>query len=570
MSPPLPDPTGTGQTPGLLARLRAARLARRLRRARSRLGRFRQVASRFLYVPPHLHLADPSIAGDFLAGQIVLGGRSLLTAGRSPLDMALPGKTFSLAFHGFDWLRHFEANGAAEVRAGARSLVIQWMARREAGHLPDAELPQAVTRRIVNWVTHSALLAENADHAGYRRLMAHVGRDAAMVRVIARTSGIGMIRLDAAIAYLFQALALDHRRGILAEAEGLLLLALGECLAEDGTPRDRSAGTAVELAANLIPVLALYRARQRAVPDLLSPALLRLISFIRMMQHPDGGLALFNGSGRVTRDLVAQVLQFGMGQSLRIESAPDAGFERMEDEHGLVIADAGALPKPGFGSEAGAGALAFEFSTKSDRLIVNCGIPHAAEGEAAASYRQASAHSTVLIDDEPLVRLAWNANALLGPVREPVSEGPFSVPRLESGPGGTALVLGHDGFLAAKSIRIERRLTLLANGGGLLGLDRFEDARDEAPSHRLTLAFHLHPRVMPVPLSRRDAVVLRLQHQAPGRDMWLFEVPGVPLQIEASRCYEQDFASPETEVIVVEVVVAGNTEIAWRLIPYRG
>lgn len=554
----------------MLVRLRAALLARRLRRTQGRLGRLGQVASRFLYVPPHLHLADPSIAGDFLAGQIVLGGRSLLAAGRSPLDMTLPGKAFSTAFHGFDWLRHFEANGAMQVRAGARDLIARWMVRREAGQLPEAERPEAVVHRIVNWVTHSALLTEGADLASYQRLLAHLGRDAAMMRVIARTAGIGMIRLEAAIAYLFQALALDHRRGVLVEAEGLLLLALGECIAEDGTPRDRSPGRAVELAAVLIPLLALYRARQRTVPDTVSPALLRLISFIRMMQHPDGGLALFNGSGFVTRDLTAQVLQFGMGQSIRIERAPDAGFERIEDEHSLVIADAGALPRPGFGSEAGAGALAFEFSTKSDRLIVNCGVPHSVDGEAAASYRQAVAHSTLLIDDEPLVRLARRTNDLFGNVREPVSDGLPHMPRQESSPGGITLVLGHDGFLASKGVRVERRLTLLASGGGLAGLDRFVDVAEEAPSRRVTLAFHLHPRVLPVPLSRRDAVMLRLQHQAPGRDMWLFEVPGVPLQIEASRCYEQDFASPETEVIVVEVVTAGTAEIAWRLVPYRG
>lgn len=570
MSPPLPDRDQPGNKTGPLARLRAALLARRVRRAQGRLGRFRQVASRFLYVPPHLYLADPSIAGDFLAGQIVLGGRSLLTAGRSPLDVALPGKAFSLAFHGFDWLRHFEANGAAHVRAGARDLVVRWMARREAGQVPDAERPEAVARRIVNWVTHSALLTESADLAFYQRLLAHLGRDAAMMRVIARQTGIGMVRLEAAIAYLFQALALDHRRGVLVEAEGLLLVALGECIAEDGTPRDRSAGRAVELAAVLIPVLALYRARQRVVPDLLSPALLRLISFIRMMQHPDGGLALFNGSGFVTRDLVAQVLQFGMGQSVRIQRAPDAGLERIEDEHGIVIADSGILPRPGFGSEAGAGALAFEFSTKSDRLIVNCGVPHAAEGEMVSSYRQAVAHSTLLVDDEPLVYLARSRNLLFGDVREPASHGPAVAARHESDPRGTTLVLGHDGFLASKGIRVQRRLTLLANGGGLAGLDRFEDAAEEAPSRRVTLAFHLHPRVMPVPLSRRDAIVLRLQHQVPGRDMWLFEAPGVPLQIETSRCYEQDFASPETEVIVVEVVIAGTAEIAWRLVPYRG
>lgn len=570
MSAPLSDPTETGQEAGVSARLRQFMLDRRLRRARRWPGYVRLVASRFVFVPPHLHLADASIAGDFLAGQIVLGGRSLLTAGRSPLDVALPGRAFSLAFHGFDWLRHFEANGVAEVRAGARRFVTQWMARREAGRLPEAEAPHAVIRRIGNWVTHSALLAEGADIETYKRLLHHLALDAAMARVIARTAGIGMIRLEAAIALLFQALALDHRRGFIAEAEGLLLVALGECLDSDGAPRDRNAGGAVKLAAMLIPMLALYRARQRAVPDVLSPALLRLISFIRMMQHADGGLALFNGAGLVTRDLVAQVLQFGMGQSVRIDRAVEAGFQRVEDEHGLLIADTGTLPRPGFGNEAGAGALAFEFSTKSDRLIVNCGLPHSAEGATATSFRQAAAHSTFMVDDEPLVRLVRRSNALFGTVLEPASDGSSQEPRLESGPGGTGLVLAHDAFATTKGIQIERRLTLLANGGGLAGLDRFQNVHEDSPARRITIAFHLHPRAMPVPLSRRDGVVLRLQHQAPGRDMWLFEAPGIPLQIEASRCYEQDFTSPETEVIVIELAIAGSTEVAWRLVPYRG
>ena len=134
---------------GLASGLRQAFLRRRLRFARSWLGRIGQRASRFLFVPPHLHLADPSVATDFLAGQIVLAGRSVLAGGRSVLDVAPPSRAFAIALHGFDWLRHFDASGDLKVRYGARQIVAQWLERRESGRLPDAEAPPVAVMPIV-------------------------------------------------------------------------------------------------------------------------------------------------------------------------------------------------------------------------------------------------------------------------------------------------------------------------------------------------------------------------------------------------------------------------------------
>lgn len=558
----LPVDRGTG----LRARMRRLRLRWRLAFARSRLGRWRQGATRFVLVPPHLHLADPSVAADFLTGQIVLAGRSLLAGGRSPFDLPPPGMAFAQALHGFGWLRHFEASADPAIREGARQLVVQWLDRREAGQLDEADAPETIPRRVVAWVTHSTLLAEKVDFTTYRRLIQHLARDAAVLQVLARRSDIGMRQLDAAVALLFYALSLDRPDSAVRQAEGLVDTAIRGSILPDGGPRSRNAGRLVGIVANLIPLLALYRARQLPVPEFLNPAIARMVGFIRMMQHPDGGLALFNGAGLVTRDLVAEVTRFGAGRVARLDSAPDTGFERLENEHGVLIADAGVLPQGGFAGEAGASALAFEFSTKFDRLIVNCGIPQSAEGEIAQSFRAGPAHSSVLIDDIALGVILPATDAFGRPELRVFSADENTVPQREAG----SLIIGHRGLRARTGYVVERHLTMMPDGGGLFGFDRFLDLDGAGGNRRVTLAFHLHPRVLPVLLSRQDSIVLRLPHQVPGRDVWLFEAPGIALHLEESRCFEQDMMLPKTEAIILDMAISGTTEIHWRLTPYRG
>jgi uncharacterized heparinase superfamily protein len=474
-----------------------------------------------------------------------------------------------VALNGFDWLRHFDASGNPSLREGARRLLRQWLERREAGRQPDAEIPDAIVRRVIAWITHSALISENVDFAFYRRLLRHLSNDAAVLAVLAETEGIGILRLRAAVALNFHALALDRPSGAIDQAERLLADALAACLAPDGGPHDRDAGSAMRIAADLVPLLALYRARQKPAPEHLGLLLQRVIAFGRMMQHPDGALALFNGAGLVTRDLVSEVTRFASARAARMESAPDTGFERLEDEHGVLIADTGVLPAASFGTHAGASALAFEFSTRTDRIVVNCGMPRSAEGDALASYLTGPAHSTILIDDLAVATIERREDLLGRTLFQPVTSGGGLEPQRNRVEGRDVLTIGHDGLRASTGYVLERSFALLP-GGGLSGLDRAIDADGRALACRLTIAFHLHPRVLPVPLSRQDAIVLRLPHREPGRDLWLLEAPGFPLHLEESRCFEQDGGLPKTEVVILDVPISGTAQIRWRIVPYRG
>jgi uncharacterized heparinase superfamily protein len=546
-------------------------LGARVAYARTRLGRMRFKSARFVFQPPNLHLCDPTIAEDFAMGLYVLSGRSLRTGGRVIFDVPAPSPAFAQALHGFEWLRHFDANERVDIRAHARGLLLQWMDRREAGTMPDAELPEAIPARVANWIMHSALIVAGADLPGYQRVLDHLARDAAMLALIASRVSAGVLRLDASISLTIHVLGLDRSNMAQKEAETFLQRAMEACITPEGCLKNRDAGATTRMASQLIALLALYRARNMPAPSFIGTTLLRMVTFLRMMQHPDGGLALFHGAGLAPRDLVAQVTQFGAGRISPIHAAPEAGFERLENEHNVLIVDKGHLPPPFFREKAGASALAFEFSTKADRLIVNCGVPLAADMQVASTYRSSVAHSTLLLDDEGLAEIVPGSSAFGKAVQVIAGADAAFPPERHIEEAAQSLILRHDGLAHAKGYRLERKLTLDHASGGLLGQDKVIDVLGEARPCRITLLFHLGTRCVPRALSRPDCIVLKLPHQPPGKDLWLFEAPGFLLELQESRCFiMQDVASPKTQQIVLEAVVAGDMRIDWRLIPFRG
>lgn len=553
---------------GVFFRLRRATLRLRLAYAGSRLGRARFSAPRFLFVPPYLDQADPTIAGDILAGQMVLAGRSLLTSAKTPFDFKPPSLAFARALHGFHWLAHFDASDRASVRAHAQKLAQAWMLLRETGRLPPLEHPSTLARRLISWLTHSSLLTENADHSHYRRVLRHIAQDAATLSLLVGRRDIGMADLEAAIALHVHALCLSAAPRAIRSSEARLEAALRRCIAADGSPRDRNGASATRIVADLVPVLALYRARQLSAPAFLSEYLARLVAFVRMLQHADGGLAHFNGAGLAPRDLVAEVSQFGVGRAPRIDLAANAGLVRLENQHGLLIADFGASIAPAFANWAGASALSFEFATRLHKIIVNCGQPAwlPPESEVAGIYRAAPAHSTWLIDDNALGRIEQKP-ALFGPEARLLRARPGAVPPIrQQEPDGERLVLRHEGLKEELGLVIERELCLLA-AGGLAGIDRLLQTGASAAERQVSIAFHLHPHLRAIQAPDLDAILLALPQTAGDEPLWRFECPGFSLHLEESRCFERDIVNPASQQIVLTASMQGGGEIHWFLRP---
>src|SRR3546814_7420827 len=90
---------------------------------------------------------------------------------------------------------------------------------------------------------------------------------------------------------------------------------------------------------------------------------------LRLLQHGDGGLALFNGSNEGEDLQIGLVLQRAASGKGPLQSAPASGFQRLQAGRTLVLVDCGRPPPPGYDRLAHAGTLSFEMSVGRERLI---------------------------------------------------------------------------------------------------------------------------------------------------------------------------------------------------------
>jgi uncharacterized heparinase superfamily protein len=376
-------------------------------------------------------------------------------------------------------------------------------------------------------------------------------------------SARGTERLLCALALLEFCLCAEVGADVQSEAKKAFKRELERQILGDGGHIGRNPKTVLDLVLDLLPLRQLYAARGMKPPQPLLGAINRMIPMLRLLQHGDGSLALINGMSATDPGELATVFTHEARGAAPPLDAPDSGYRRMTAPGALAIIDVGAPPPLEFSRAAHAGALAFEFSLGSERVVVNCGAP-ATQHEAAREIARASAaHSTLVIDDqsssqiEPLSSKA-NPGLIVAAPRE------MRVERRRSR-RGEVIEAAHDGYKERFGLIHERLLAMTQDGSRFIGEDRLVAAesakkkgeKDESAAHEFSARFHLHPSVGAAPQADGRGIELAL----PSGARLLFEAGGYTPRLEESIF----FAAPEGARKTTQIVVAGPAKPAMRL-----
>lgn len=534
---------------------RAARRSRgHLVGATRRLWPFgRKAASRLLFAPHDLRTADPTTAGDFYAGYYAFAGRTVRTHGESPFDVAAPTEAWAEALHGFGWLRHMRAADTAIARANARSLVEEFIARRhDRGDV--ARRPAVAARRLISFLSHSPLLLEGADHAFYDRFLRHVSRLSDRVSLSLAGAVEGADRINGLIAVSLAAICLDGQDARRRRAEALLSDELDEQILPDGGHLSRNPRLLIDFLLDLLPLRETFATRGLEPPRGVLTAIERMMPHLRLFRHGDGALALFNGMGTTPPDLMATLAAYDDARGRPTEHAGYSGYSRLAAERSVVVIDAGAPPRGAYSTEAHAGCLSFEFSSGTQRIIVNCGASRFGPPELRLAARSTAAHSALVLDD----RSSANFGRVLGEMR--LISGPSDVRvARQNGADGPEWVGSHDGYRRLGATHT-RRLLLSRDGAVLAGEDEVALAVAQA-GMPAAARFHLHPNVRASLVREGTGALLAL---ASG-EVWSFEAGGLPLAIEESLFLAAADGRRKTEQLVVAFDAVATPRIAWRL-----
>jgi uncharacterized heparinase superfamily protein len=458
--------------------------------------------------------------------------------------MQAPPMLRALAF-GFTWLRDLRALGTDAARLRARALVGEWLA--DPGLEPIAQRPDVAGARIAAWLGHYDFFAASADDAFRQKLMTRLVSDARSLTAALPTEELDERALTALKGLIAASVALPDHAGFLARALRVLPQEINRQVFPDGCHCERSPAQQLAALQDLTEIRALLQAAQAQPPANLGLAIDRMAPALRALRHPDGGLALFNGSKEENATLTDQVL----AQAGRAGRAPtalgDGGFHRLQAGRSVLIMDCGAPAAPKIDRFAHAGTLSFELSIGRDRLIVNCGAAPAATGEWRDAYRSTAAHSTLVIADTNSSELRAEG---LGRRPEKVE-----VQRQEAN-GAHWLDASHDGYARPYGAVHRRRLYIAESGEDIRGEDAIEAERPQPYAVR----FHLHPMVDASLQQDGEAVLLRL----PSGSGWRLRAEGARITLEES-IYLGGPEPRRSEQVVLTGYEDGAQQVKWAI-----
>ncbi len=426
--------------------------------------------------------------------------------------------------HGFAWLRDLRAGTGDNARRAARELTGDWLDRHGAWTAPAWD-PLITGRRLANWLGCYEFFAASADlHFRHRLLdgIAHQARH--LSRVL--PAGLAGADLIAAVKGLIYA-GVCLPGGETWRARGLAILKreIPRQVLADGGHAERCPSRHLAVLRDLIDLrAALHKGKPHAdgASIELRDAIDSMAPVLRMFQHGDRGLALFNGSNEEDGLQVDMVLQRAGNRRRALNSAPESGFQCMRAGRTAVIVDTGDPPPPGLDAHAHAGTFALEVSVGRERLIVNCG---ARVGDPAWQWAQraSAAHSTLVLND--------TNSSVLAPGHGIGRRSRVLYCRREGADNGIWLDMSQNGYEPAFGVIHRRRLYLNPDGTDLRGEDRLETrGRGRARGGTFALRFHLHPEVQASLARGGDSVLLRL----PKGGGWQLRTAGAAADLEQS------------------------------------
>lgn len=508
---------------------------------------------RLRIAPPDIRTADPTVADEIRDGYFSFDGKTLHARGGLPFALTPPSASWRRSLTGFSWLRHLRA---ADPNL-ARSLVADFLAIRRLPANDPAMEPAVVARRLLSFFAQSPVLLEGAEPEFYDAFMFALAQGARRLwQALATGEAEAADRLLCAVALVEFAVCADSGRKIAPQATRMLSLELDRQVLSDGGHVSRNPRVAVDLLLDLLPLRQVLAARGLQTPPSILRSSDRMMPMLRMLQHGDGSLVLFNGMGATELDRVANVLASEDTRGAPPLKAPYAGYQRLSARDALVLVDAGAPPPPEFSRAAHAGCLSFEYSLGLDRVVVNCGAPSTQQEEMRAFARSTAAHSTLVLGDRSSVRFAPARGPQPGRIDGSIS---VEIERREASQG-TTLSLSHDGYATTFGLLHERELTLSADGACLSGRDQLIAApvwlaAVESPD--FALRFHLHPRV------RAAIVEEAVEIELASGEALIFEAEGALPAVEESIFFAASGGARKCLQIVLRGKAAPGAELRW-------
>ena len=516
----------------------------------------------FSDVKPKLIFGDKVRGETLINGDFRYAGQQLNVGQQGdPWSVACPSERFAAWLHGFDWLEDIGRvrRPSAEVRA--RFLVDGWI-NIYGGYNHFAWDVSVVTPRLYSWLVNwSPLLSiDSGGEAGAAR-RSSVLRQMKYLRKNYGNTEAGLPRLMAALTLAMGGARLaDKLDAYLGRGLDWLDDEIELQILPDGGHISRSPEAAMKALEALMVLDEILDARGIARTKAMGRAIDRLQPILPFFLHSDGKLACFNGGGEGDKKRIAKILKKAALTSRPFGYSPHTGYQRFEYGNSVMIIDTGKTAEHPHDIQAHLAPLAFELSTETGRMIVNCGWSTEQPMSWRTPVRSTAAHSALTLDGKSagdIIEGGYRERLLGSVVERDVGE--VNATRKEQ-VTGVWLETSHSGYMDQTGLMHRRRFYMTQEGQDIRGEDSLYLPVGETPKRRdeipFTIRFHLHPNCRAtLAQDQRSALIIQ-----GGKTGWRMRTDGGLLSIEQSYYLGEGDKPQKSSQIVIRGRAFGDSD----------
>ncbi|MEM1287967.1 MAG: heparinase II/III family protein [Pseudomonadota bacterium] len=514
----------------------------------------------FEMVPRDMRTSDPTRGAEIAEGYFALGDATIELDGRNLFEVEPPTERFAELLHSFGWIRHMRAHAQSSTKMIARTYVLQWVERRNE-HPRIAMIPAIAARRALCLTNQAAYLLDDVSPSNYQLIMSAILADVRIAFTGRSLAPDPTDRCLIALACASVAHSLANRKGLQNKTKAVLDTSLQEAFHPDGGPVSRRPTDLARLLAEMLSLRALMEAREIPVTPRLNKSIASAMRMLRMLRHPDGSLARFQGAADLThlaRGLVASITTYDTERGPLPVLASDTGYARLEAGASIALFDCGGPPPFNAGAKSHASPLAFEWSYGPEKFITNSPAPWQGQFSGTLDRRHTIAHSTVCVDGAASVQFATPEND--SPL---VTSGVSVTAAKDKDTPERAILARHTGYAKRFGVEHERFIRLSKDGRSLEGKDRLlMKSGALAKTVRLPYAinFHVEPGVRVKFLGRSSCKLTAAMRSV------IFEVDQGRLEIVDPSADRPKHGPSRSVQLSVTSTVSEDPEVSWRFI----
>jgi uncharacterized heparinase superfamily protein len=240
----------------------------------------------------------------------------------------------------------------------------------------------------------------------------------------------------------------------------------------------------------------------KKIPIEINERIEEMASVLKFFRIGNGQLSIFNKYDFVDVKKIENVLRKA-NHKLRIPTTlKSSGFQRVSKNKIIFLMDCG---KPS-SEKTHAGALSFEFSHLSQKIVVNCGSPYVNHKEWNDAMRSTAAHSTLNIDEINSSDIFFEKDTITR-IAEVWSE------KIEEN-DSIWINSAHSGYKKIFGIIHRRSIHVDANNLIIRGRESFSASKEgsQKDPRKYFLIFHIHPDIELNVTASKKKVVLKLKN----------------------------------------------------------